>query len=172
MINLLPDHAKRTITLERRLRLAAVSLIILSLVIAALCVFLLPTSIMLDAYMGGEDTAGSSLSLVNERLAETEKELATTKTVIDHLSKPNESRNHSALIAELDQLGGENISLRQFVFDDKSRLLLSGEATTRFELSSFRDRLEESEKFKKVELPLSDLALDENPPFTFTLTLK
>src|SRR5690606_12168529 len=153
MINLLPDHAKRTITLERRLRLAAVSLIILSLVIAALCVFLLPTSIMPDAYMGGEDTAASSLSLVNERLAETEKELATTKTVIDHRSKADESRNQSALIAEFDQLGGENIRLRQFVFDDNSRLLLSGGAAARFDLSSFRDRLQKTEKFTKVEQP-------------------
>lgn len=172
MINLLPDSAKRSNAWERRFRLASVILLALTLAVAAFCLFLLPTSILLDTYHSGDGVGPSAQSLVNERLAETEKELATTKTVIDHLSKDNDARDHSSIISDLDQLGGENIRLDQFVFDDKSKLLLSGEAATRFELSAFRDRLEESGSFKKVELPLSDLALDEKPPFTFTLTLK
>ena len=172
MINLLPDKAKRAIARERRLRLASVFLLALALATGALCLFLLPTSILLDTYQAGDGIGQSAQTLVNERLAKTEKELATTKTVIDHLSKDSDARDYSSLIADLDELGGDSIRLQQFVFDEKNRLVLSGQATTRFELSAFRDRLEESDRFKKVELPLSDLALDEDPPFTFTLTLK
>ncbi len=172
MINLLPDRAKRIMSLDRRLRLLSVVLLMLSVVAAALCLFLLPTTILLDAYRSGDGLGGPAQTLVNEKLAETEKELANTKIIIDHLSKPVDAREHSSIVEELDQLAGETVRLDQFVFDDKSKLLLSGVAATRSDLSSFRDRLEGSERFKKVELPLSDLAQDEEPPFTFTLTLK
>lgn len=172
MINLLPTQAKKIVRREHNMRLVAVFLLTLSFACLILLLMSVPTWLMLNYQTVGEEKDQTLLIEIAEERARAEKELSETQRIIEHLSRKPSSRSHTAVIESLDELGGDEVSIDQFNFDAKGKLLLTGIASTRVSLSSFRDRVEESDDFKSVELPLASLVQDSEAAFTMTINLK
>ncbi len=172
MINLLPTQAKKVVRREHNMRLVAVFLLTLSFACLILLLMSVPTWLMLNYQTIGEEKDQTLLNEIAEERARAEKELSETQRIIEHLSRKPSSRSHTAIIESLDELGGDEVSIDQFNFDAKGKLLLTGIASTRVSLSSFRDRVEESDDFKSVELPLASLVQDSEAAFTMTINLK
>jgi len=172
MINLLPTQAKKVVKREHLLRLLAVFFLTLSFASLVLLTMSVPTWLMLNYQTIGEEEDQTLLKEIAEERARAEKELSETQRIIEHLSQVPNTRSHTAIIESLDQLGGENLTINQFIFDAKGKLTLTGIASTRGALSSFRDRVEESEVFRSVDLPLASLVQESEAAFTMTITLK
>lgn len=172
MINLLPTQAKKAVRREYSLRLVVVFLLALSFALFILLAMSVPTWLMLNYQVVGEDKDQVLLNEIAEERARAEKELSETQRIIEHLSKAQSFRSHTSIIETLDQLGGDDISIDQFNFDSKGKLELTGVASTRAALSSFRDRVDESDDFKSVDLPLSSLVQEIEAAFTMKITLK
>lgn len=172
MTNLLPQPAIKRIRKERTMRFFIVLFFILAFVGLVTFLMSLPTFLLLN-YQKVENSSDSSLfTAIRSQRAAAERELTTTRKVIAHLSEENKTKNHSSLIDNLDEISGTEVFIEQFIFDDKGKLTLNGGATTRASLSGFRDRVEASKLFKKVDLPLSNLADEVEPEFSMVLTLK
>lgn len=172
MINLLPLPAKKMVRREQRLRFFSVLFLVLGIAAVVFGLVSLPTSILLEQRQSGEVIGQSSLQEIARDRAETEKELTTTNSIVEHLAKTQKVRLYSVVMKDIDQLGGEAVTVRQFVFDEKNRLIISGSATTRAALSEFRNQLEGTKWFKGVDLPLSNLTQESEADFTMTLTFK
>lgn len=172
MINLLPPTAKRAWMWERRLRLFVTFCLLASFVSLTALMASLPTGELLKRH-GQSLAADEGLAKeVQARAREVEKDLRSTRALIEHLSKPIEQKQYSVMVAKMDDLAGEDAVLTRFNFDDKKELELNGIATTRASLSAFRARLENHESVKAVELPLSNLVKDAEVPFSLTVTFK
>lgn len=172
MTNLLPTHAKKIVKREHTLRLVAVLFFTLSFACLILLAMSIPTWLMLNYQTVGEKKDQTLINEIAKERTRAEQELSETQRIIEHLSKKPSSRSHTAIIKTLDELGGPQISIDQFDFDAKGKLLLTGVSATRTALSSFRDRIEESDDFKSVDLPLSSLVQESEAAFTMTITLK
>ncbi|MCB9819533.1 PilN domain-containing protein [Candidatus Nomurabacteria bacterium] len=172
MINLLPTQAKKVVKREYSLRLLAVFSLSLSFACLVLLMMSIPTWLMLSYQTIGEDKDQTLLNEIAKDRAHAEQELSETQRIIEHLSQRPSSLSHTAIIESLDQLGGKGVTINQFIFDTKGKLTLTGIASTRATLSSFRDRIEESKDFKSVDLPLSSLVQESEAAFTMTVTLK
>lgn len=172
MTNLLPQPALKRVRRERTVRFFIVLFFVLAFVGFATLLMMLPTFLLLN-YQKVEAGSDSSLfRAIKSQRAAAERELTTTRKVVEHLRQENKTKNHSSLIDNLDEIAGNEVTIEQLVFDDKGKLTLNGKATTRASLSSFRNKIEASKLFKKVELPLANLADEVNPEFSMTLTLK
>lgn len=172
MINLLPTQAKKVVKREYTLRVMAVFFLTLSFSCLILFLMSVPTGLMLNYQTVGGEKDQTLLSEIAKERARAEQELSETQLIIEHLSKKPNSRSHTTIIEVLDQFGGEEISIDQFNFDAKGKLILTGIASTRASLSSFRDRVEESNDFKSVDLPLASLVQESEAAFTMTINLK
>ncbi len=172
MINLLPTQAKKIVRREHNMRLVAVLLLSLSFVALILLLMSVPTWLMLNYQTIGEEKDQVLLDEIAAERSGAEKELTETQRIIEHLSHKTSVRKHTAIIETLDQLGGTDILIDQFNFDAKGKLILTGIASTRAALSSFRDQVEGSDDFKSVDLPLSSLVQESEAAFTMTITLK
>lgn len=132
----------------------------------------LPTGILLERYEESMSTESNLATELVERREEVEGDLNQTRVILDHLAKDTPTRGFSTLIADIDKLAEEEVTLTHFNFDDKEKLILSGIAVSRASLSNFRSRLEAHREFKKVELPLSSLVKDNDVPFSITITMR
>lgn len=172
MINLLPPEAEKVWMREQRLRAAATFCLMAALVSLVVLVASLPTGELLARH--GESLAqdDSLAQEVQARAEDVERELKTTRSLIEHLSQSSVSKQYSVLIALMDDLAAEEATLTHFNFGDKKELELNGVAATRASLSSFRERLENHESVKAVDSPLSNLVKDTDVPFSMTITFK
>jgi Tfp pilus assembly protein PilN len=172
MINLLPPTAEKSWVREQRLRAGVTFCFMAALVSLAVLVASLPTGELLARH--GESLANDE-SLAEEvrmRAADVEKDLKTTRALIEHLSQPLTPKQYSVLIELMDALAATEATLTHFNFGDKKELELNGVAASRASLSAFRARLESHESVKAVESPLSNLVKDMDVPFSMTVTFK
>ena len=172
MINLLPPKAEKAWVWEQRLRTLSAFCFMAAFVSLAVLVSSLPAGELLARH--GESLAkDDSLTEEVRALAEdVEKDLNTTRALMEHLSLPLEQKQYSVLIALMDDLAGDEASITHFNFDGKKELELNGVATTRVSLSAFRDRLESHEIVKTVKSPLSNLVENTRVPFSMTIIFK
>lgn len=172
MINLLPPHAKKRLRREQLVRF--VSLFILTLAFAGfiLLVLSIPTWIMQRYQIGSVYDSDEFTANLRKEQRKLELESAEATRIIRHFGGSFPNRHHSDIIAALDEMSGEGVSINQFLFDPKGKLTLIGVAATRTALSDFKSALEADKRFASVELPLSSLVSERDAAFTVTLMLK
>lgn len=171
MISLLPIKARKTLTLERRLRFMSLVMLVLAFVAFVSLALSIPTWMLLTSRAESLDSEMFSPEKMKLERTRVEDELKQTQSLIDHLVKKTKTRSHSGMISDLDSLSGDKIKLTQFIFDDKNKLTLIGTADTRIALSEFRDRLDSNPDFKSVELPLSSLVSEVDAAFSIAIVL-
>lgn len=172
MINLLPPIAKKRLKQERVLRFISLFIVVLSLAVLVLFIFSIPTWVVQKYQLSSAKSTGTFTADVEAEQNRIKEEGVITEQFITHIAGQKIPPSRTVLMSRLDELSGEDVELKRFSFDSKNKVTISGVATTRPALSSFRDRLAAEKGFSSVELPLSSLVNENNPDFTITLVVK
>lgn len=176
MINLIPNQEKKEKVKDFYFRLAVVALFMLSAVVAVAIVAMLPayllssvkkssTEVRLAGSVdpnGPEDTELQKLSqdlrskLILVEHAETDKYLVSAKVIREILLRKSPGMKITEISFEKSP-------------DESKKASVRGTAGSREELLRFRQALEESLVFEKVDLPISSFVRGTDIQFTLTL---
>lgn len=177
MFNLLPTNLKLDIKKEYNLRRLIMFFTFVVAVQVSFLVFMFPTWLV---SMYKEQIVKIEYEKMNQLLSDSN--INPTTETIESINKKLNLINNSLAYVELRPMIDTVISQRnrtifidQFSFSSKNKdsavLAIGGIANTRDALVSFVDRLEASGLFKKVDLPISNLAKDKDIDFTVELTV-
>lgn len=175
MINLIPPKARKQITQEYWARVVSVWLFLAST--AGLVTVLLAVPVYF--LVGNINSALSGqFEEVKEEQREYEEVAGEVKEIdalVDAVSKGKDVTPFTDLLSALDDIAGSDIDLTQVVWTknvkDGSRLSLVGIADTRGGLSGFVTGLNEHAFFEDADLPIANLAKDQDIRFSMTVTL-
>lgn len=172
MINLLPPEGRSLVKREYWLRVVSAYAILLTIASVITIVILLPTYFHVAFQINTviEDIANTGSA---EDYARLEGEIKTANAISGLLVKSTTPIPATTIIAELKELAettnnieGITITTKEGVVDS---IVVTGIAQTRSALVGMRDRIEAHEHFETVELPISNLAKDENIPFSLII---
>jgi len=175
MINLIPQDAKRAITIEYWIRVSIVWLFLLGGVTLAAAFLLLPVyklvSEQVRIYEGDATVAMSDISK-NDLSSGTLIKAGVQAGLVNKLA---DRERFTAVITflrtfETPSVKIERLSLRR-TGSALAPIELTGTALTRQALADFREALLTNERIASVVLPIANLAQDKNITFTITLTL-
>jgi hypothetical protein len=173
MINLLPDSEKASIYKEYRLRLLAVSLLML-LALIILAGVLLSPSYVLSMYQRriGESTV-SPATAEQQEYTDLVKKIKASKLTLGAL-KPQAVHMTPTRIIEIltkHKTSQNTITDIQYNFlpPDIVTVTVKGVAKNRQTLIDLKSSLEKEEGITHIELPVSNLAKDANIEFSFDI---
>lgn len=176
MINLIPANARKIVVTEYWTRVASVWLFIVSFVSLMIMLLISPVYVLVT-------TSAKAYALTASEAAE---KVAEYDLSVSALIKANilaqkifdlrEVERFSSVISSLESLQGEDISIESFEFGRKDKALspvqVTGQATTRQALASFRDVLLRQSNVTDVFLPISNLAKDKDIQFSISVVFK
>lgn len=178
MFNLLPENLRKKIITEYKLRLVIVIILSVIIVQMSFLVFLFPS--WLISYYKEKDS-----SIRNEEINQflSTLDISSTTSYIRSLNTTlnivNETLEYPKLVPVLDSILAKRTSNIRFKginysvnSSDSAVITLSGIGSTRESLVSFTKSLEQIESFKKVDLPISNLAKDKNIDFSISINIE
>jgi len=173
MINLLEPSVRRALTLQYQFRRAAALLVLLSVALLIGAVSLLPAYLVSKAK---EAEVALSAGALEESLAVREKnalsiELSALREKLNVLEQDPPGTLFTSLSAAL-AARPSTVSLNSFSYAKKGvegELQITGVASTRDGLLSYQKELQKNSLFKKVDLPISNLAREREIDFIMTL---
>lgn len=178
MFNLLPNSLRKEIISEYRFRLLIVIMLFVILIQISFLVFLFPS--WLSSYYKEKDfslrseEANKSLSTLDiSSTTSYIKRLNSTLAVIDEsLSYPN----FNSIIDDVLKRKPTGVRIDGIYYTVNSKntagLAISGIGDKRDTLVSFSESLKDISYFKKVDLPISNLAKDKNIVFTINVDIE
>lgn len=180
MINVLPEQEKIDLRREYYMRVATVSLNILTLLSLLASLLLVPPYILSASK---ENSVKNTLAIINNENPEIslndlntfiEKINSTLSLFINNTVKRNVLEDVYMPVLNSQP---SNISIAQLLFAEHggngvAELDLHGVAQDRDALQSFKDILIKSGKFTSVDIPISSFVKKNNIDFTVTLILK
>lgn len=178
LTNLLPLERQRELSREYFLRLGVVGVLLLTLLIVAASVLLLPTYVFLKKSFSVKEerlaTVSSALSSFDE--ASLSARLASLSDNATTLATLSDTPSASVIIRSLLAISRPGITLSGFAYtpttDKKSgTLIVSGSSATRDALRSYQLALQGAPFAISADLPISVYAKDTNITFTVTMTL-
>ena len=174
MTNLIPPQAKKQLTRIYWFRQLTTWMIVWSIAFCVGLVLLWPTYLLLSgtnaAYTATSASAGERTATYDEMVTKLNQSNAQARLVIINQQAPN----LSTIISDVwDQVGsGVSISGINIVRQDKAILpfMVTGEASNRQTLAAFRDRIVALPNVESVNLPIENLAQNQDISFTLTVT--
>jgi hypothetical protein len=175
MINLIPIHAKKSITTEYWLRVLSVWCYVWSAALAVSICVTLPAYVLINLQVRAYDSVAS---LAEEEVADysavsKELNIASRQAVL----VINDSNKHllHQYVDLLESLRGDGLVINQISLQRTKvgvePLTISGTASNRSTLAAFRDRLLTDANITEVDLPISNLAKDKDIQFSMTITM-
>jgi len=177
MFNLLPENLKSFIRSEYKMRRLVLALFFVILIELSLLIFLFPTWLESGAR---ERAVVKQSDLASESLKNSDINPATSviKDTNIKLSVLNTALNYPELTPLVDKILDQktsSISVTQITYNTVSTstasITLSGVSKTRESLVAFVKKLQDTNSFKKVDLPISNLAKDKNIEFSLNLSI-
>ena len=174
---LLPDEEIKELRKEYRVRLFIISLFFISLAIVVGILSLFPAYMSVYSPESWALTRSDEVQ-VNKQVVSTEdmqKELVLAQQAIAKLTAGEDGTSYSDIIQDILAHRSAGIFITSF---EMSRVVgtsttpditVSGKASSREALIDFKKRLEGDVKFKKVELPVSDLAKSKDVKFSLKI---
>lgn len=175
MINLITPEAKKELIVEYWTRVVSVWLMLWSIALLAGASLMIPVYVLVSSQINsyGDSAAEASAKVLSYGDVSTSLKKATDQAKI--IVEESEMLLFSDLISLLGGLEGNNIAINKMSFkrekDKIETISLSGEATDRQSLASFRDRLLAEERIAEVDLPISNLAQEKEISFTISVKL-
>jgi hypothetical protein len=176
MINLIPPTAQKQVTREYWVRVVSVWLFLVGTAFLIVALLNAPVYVLVQSQL---DTFLQEFNLASnqsETFKNSEASIGQVNTIAQLLTKKENVAPFSTIIAELENQakaeGGiliTNLSLSR-KDDTLAPVAISGVASSRLSLSTFREALEKNERFESATLPLSSFAKDKDIPFSITLT--
>lgn len=178
MINLIPLSAQKKVKREYWLRVASVWAIaagagLIVITILTLPVYLLVT-LQLENQAADVTTATAEQAEFTQLEAVLEKANQQAKTVILQQSSLSLTE-HINIINNLSDTGIDVTSFRLDInkateeVEASEKIVISGNADSRLQLSNFRDAIEQHEFYEQVDLPFSALIKDRDIDFSLSL---
>ncbi len=175
MINLIPPTAKKKVIKEYWIRVTSVWLFMASVVGVVIALFLLPVYILVTSQVGIYESSASEATAKVAAYDISASQLTKANFEAQKLIELKQIKQFSDLVTEFNKAQGEDIILNDFQFGRSGMSLdtvrLSGEATTRQALATFRDSLLAHSEVKEVNLPISNLTKDKDIKFVIDVVL-
>jgi hypothetical protein len=176
MINLIPPAFKRSVTIEYWTRVTSVCLFILSGILFASTLLLLPVYVRINLQI---DTFEKAANEALERVSQHDLSSATlvkTGTKARLLLELRNDTKFSSIISLLQEMENSQVFIESIDFTRVDTgigpMQLSGKALTRQSLADFRTALLARPEIDSVLLPISNLAQDKDISFSVTITMK
>lgn len=173
MLNLLPIEEKKKIKKDYYLSLLSISLMFAAVLFVVASVSILPGFLRIKAEIGGQLRGKQGVgdyALSQEEMKNAQK----GRLLIDYLKKRiillSSSPSFSESISKVLEKKTDSIRINSFVFSKKA-LTVRGIADTRNNLIAFEQSLREGLYFKRVALPIANLAKSTDNDFIIELTL-
>ena len=176
LTNLLPHSRIRAFRRDYFLRLATISLVLLTIVVVAHGLLLAPAYMYARGEVQRETVELERLtaSLQTSEEKEVRARLATLTTNVTYLNRLATTTTASAAIRSVLSVPRTGISLSGFTFappgKDAGRMALSGTAATRDTLRAYALALGQLPFVTSADLPISAYAKENDIPFTISLT--
>ncbi|MCA9360153.1 hypothetical protein H6781_02425 [Candidatus Nomurabacteria bacterium] len=175
MINLIPPSAKKDLKREYWVRVIAVWLLLWSVFLVVGACLLFPVYVLIGSqvavYKDSAEEASQRVTSYENVTTTLVQASLQAKFVLDEIAVPVFSEQ----IELFETLEGSEIKINKIYIgrgaDGIAPISLSGIASGRQALASFRDRILNLENVEDVDLPISNLAQDKNIPFTIKVTL-
>jgi hypothetical protein len=176
MINLIPPIVRTAIIKEYWVRVITIGFFVASIVALAISLFALPVYVRVS--LQASEYAVSATEAA-QRVSEYDLSagaLVKANVMAQQIFELRENEQFSDVLELLLSLQGSDIVLENFDFGRKdgalTPVMISGDATTRQALASFRDALLAEERVIAADLPISNLAKDRDIQFTISVVLK
>jgi hypothetical protein len=178
MFNLLPENLRKKIITEYRLRLTIMAFIFIIIVQVSFLIFLFPS--WLTSYYREKEFAGRS-DEINKFLATSDLSSTTSfiKSLNTKLNIINDNLDYPRLVPIVNEAllkRTPTIKLNEIYYNVTSakggELILKGIGSSRESLVSFTESLKKISFFKKVDLPISNLAKDKNIDFSINIIIE
>lgn len=174
MYKLLPEKAREKVRGEYLLRRSVIMVTALILVLVVAIVGLSPSFVISKALQ--KEVAERTESLTQEPEPDAvawETWLSSINLKLKLLAPKLDKDRPSALLAQVISERGRGVRINSFRWingDGKSEVSIRGVAADRQALLAFESRLNSTEKFSAVTLPVSNLAKDRDISFELKLT--
>lgn len=176
MINLIPPEAQSQIVTEYWFRVVAVWLMMLAVTVGVVAVLLLPAYVLVTNQVSVNTNIAAAIVAESAEQSTTLKLLTQANLYADAVVV---SAARPPLLSVFDAIASvtspEAIIIKNYSFTRSDGALgqikIDGEALTRRDLISFRDKLTEHPLIEKVNLPIANLAKDKNITFSIMLTV-
>ncbi len=173
MINLLPPQGKKRVIIDYWIRATSVLFTLVGICALVTCALLLPTYFYLSYQSQALQNTGSDIADEVMSFKELENEINVANDISELLIDSPEYIEASDVITEINTFAGEQIFVSNVTIEKQAGQIetvrVNGVANNRAALVQFRDDAETNEYFSKVDLPLSNLAQNQDIPFSLLL---
>ncbi len=176
MINLIPPTAKRKIIVEYWLRVVSVWFYIWTAAMIGSVAIMFPAYVLIHSQVSVYEQSAQSASEKVANFEEVKKQIEQSNELATKMQNQLTLPLISDYVSLFRSLEGQGVTITSIDISRSdaavSPIRISGLATTRQSLASFRDRISADGRVEKVDLPLSNLAKDKDIQFSLTVTLK
>lgn len=174
MINLIPPIAQKKLKQEYWIRVISLWALLASAAGLVLAVLVIPVYVLVSIQLNAQVTdvavaEGERSSLVEAEAALRQAGIYARLVVSEEGLLP--LTQHITL---LNELAGGGISFTDYQYQQlatDNSIIIKGEASTRADLATFRDRLEAQSDYTDIVLPISALIRETDIDFSITLTV-
>jgi hypothetical protein len=177
MINLIPNHEKKTKVKDFYFRLTVVSFVVLALCILIASIAILPSYFLSSVR---RNLVATKIEVqTNQAIPQASQDiLATIATLKSKIDLVENAEKKKYLISEkiINQIMLQKmpeIKIKQISYENTTtggkKVVIRGLAPSREKLLLFRQALEDDAAFKKVDLPISNFVKGSNIPFSINL---
>lgn len=178
MFNLLPENLRKKIVKEYKARLVVICILFIVLIQVSFLIFLFPSWLVShykeQNYSLQSDELNKTLSTLD--ISSTTSFIKSFNTKIGIINDSLEYPKYVPLIDEILSKKTNSIRLSGIHYSVNSStsgsITLEGIGDTRESLVAFSESLKTVEHFKKVDLPISNLAKDKNIGFTISISVE
>lgn len=176
MINLIPPAAKRGMKREYWMRVLVVWLFIGMVVLAVAAVLLVPSLVLVDSQLRAFATqlqTAAQAAEQQEALTDMVRDVNTQARAVAALGAVPSLNQYIDRVRAVQgpAITISNISIRREEDASVAQLTLTGTAASRSSLTGFSNALVADPLFSKADVPLENLAANENITFSLTVVV-
>lgn len=176
MINLIPPKGHTALTHEYVLRVGALYGFMFAGVFAAGAILMVPTYVLVSSQLNSVRPDDERMEETKEAYKNAFSHIQEANTVMAQLRGGMPNVEISAVIKEIVRVAPKGVVFSTFRAAREGVVLstvdVQGQATTRKTLAALKNALEASPLFETADVPISDLARENNLPFAITLTVR
>ncbi len=173
MTNLIPPQAKTQLVRLYWIRLVSAWAIVWSVAFGIGLLLMYPTHLLITGTSEAYTETAASASERTEVYDEMVKELGTANLQARQIVSGAKQTKLSSILSDVWSVNGQGVEVSTVqltrVEGELGPISLIGEAANRQALASFRNRLEALPYVASVDLPIENLALNQDIPFTITV---
>ena len=176
MINLIPPKGRKVVVIEYWSRVVTVWAVLVCGAVLVGGILLIPSFVLLRSELSAVSTESSALKASGTNAAGIEATVKEANELAGLLAQEGIGAVMlSDVVSSIDADVPRGVSLSSYVVKrdgtNIQAVQVSGVANSRETLTMFRDALEQDPFFERAEVPISDLVLGTDLPFTITITM-